>query len=545
MPHPTPLKRWNGWGRTEYDYHLPSAAAKYLEALVGRGCAGPDADLGSVLANIPASRLPKHPLVNTDPETRLRHARGQSLPDWVALRSGEIEAFPDGVAFPQNDEEVRQLFAYAAACGAQIIPYGGGSSVVGHLNVLAGSPPALSVDMSLMDSLLDLDETSLLATFGAGVRGPDLEATLNARGYTLGHFPQSFEFSTLGGWIASRSVGTQCYYYGRIENLFVSGHVETPIGALDLPLVPASAAGPDMRHLVMGSEGRLGIITRATVRITPLPKDEHFHAVFFPDWEHGLAALRQIVQQRVPVSMLRLSNAAETETTLQLAGKPKLVNLAHRGLNLIGIREQRCMLLFGATGDKGKTNLACHSAARIARAHQGFVVNPVIGKMWHKTRFTTPYLRNTLWNYGYALDTLESALPWSKVDHAIQQAVTEMQHALEPFGERVHVFAHLSHMYNDGASFYITYLFRQARNEDDMLLPAETLRRWHAIKDTASQVILAHGGTISHQHGVGIDHAPYLPAEKGSLGMQTLHTVFQQFDPQGMMNPGKLVADSQ
>ncbi|HZU86785.1 MAG TPA: FAD-binding oxidoreductase, partial [Anaerolineaceae bacterium] len=518
--------------------------AKFLENLVGRGCAGPDADLQTILTRIPPSRLPDHPLVTKDPETRLRHARGQSLPDWVALRSGEIETFPDGVAFPESDEEVQQLFAYAAACGAQIIPYGGGSSVVGHLNVRAGDPPALSVDMCRMDALLDLDETSLLATFGAGVRGPDLEEALNQRGYTLGHFPQSFEFSTLGGWIASRSVGTQCYYYGRIENLFASGHIETPSGALDLPLVPASAAGPDLRHLVMGSEGRIGIITRATVRIARLPQDEHFHAVFFPDWVHGLAALREIVQERVPVSMLRLSNPAETETTLQLAGKPKLVDLAHRGLNLIGIREERCMLMFGATGDKGKTGLAYRRAAGISRAHKGFVVNPVIGKMWHKTRFTTPYLRNTLWDFGYALDTLESALPWSKVDRAIQQAITCMQNALEPFGERAHVFAHLSHMYSDGASFYITYLFRQARDADDLLLPEETLRRWHAIKDAASRVIVDHGGTISHQHGIGLDHAPYLRAEKGALGMQTLNTLFHQFDPDEMMNKGKLIVDS-
>lgn len=543
MPNPIPLKRWNGWGRAEYEYHLPDAAAEYLKTLVGAGCSGPDADLQTVLGRVPASRLPDHPLVNKDAEERLRHARGQSLPDWVALRSGAIEAFPDGVAYPTSDEEVRQLFAYAAASGAQIIPYGGGSSVVGHLNVLAGSPPALSLDMSRMDALLELDETSLLATFGAGVRGPDLEAALNARGYTLGHFPQSFEFSTLGGWIASRSVGTQCFYYGRIENLFVSGHVETPAGGLDLPLVPASAAGPDLRHLLMGSEGRLGIITRATVRIARLPQVEHFHAVFFADWQRGLTALREIVQERVPVSMLRLSNAAEAETTLQLAGKPKLVGLAHRGLNLIGIRDQRVMLLFGVTGERGKTALAYRRAVSISRAHGGFVVNPVIGKMWHKTRFTTPYLRNTLWERGYALDTLESALPWSKVDGTVQEAVAAMQHALDPFGERVHIFAHLSHMYTDGASFYITYLFRQARDEQGALLPEETLRRWHAIKDTASRIIVANGGTISHQHGVGTDHAPYLPAEKGPLGMQTLRALFQQFDPDGMMNPGKLIAD--
>lgn len=529
------MKRWNGWGTEGTPYPLPASAGRYLQGIVGKGEAARDARLEDVLEQVPASRLPAHPLVSTEAADRLRHARGQSMPDWVALRSGRIGVYPDGVAYPGSPEEVRALLAYARQTGARLIPYGGGSSVVGHINPLPGDQPVLTVDLGRMNQMESLDEVSGIAVFGAGVRGPDLENTLNARGFTLGHFPQSFEYSTLGGWVASRSVGTQCYYYGRIEQLFLGGQVETPAGGLELPVVPASAAGPDLKQLVLGSEGRMGIITRAAVRVRRLPRREKFYAVFFPDWEHGFNALRQIVQARIPVSMLRLLNAEETETTLQLSGKEKFVQVAHSGLSLIGIGAQRTMMLFGVTGEPGITRAAYRAVSAIAHAQRGFSMDYVIGHSWYKARFVTPYLRNTLWDYGYALDTLETALPWCKATAAVEDMQKTLQHALDDCGERVLVFTHLSHMYTDGASLYVTYLFRQGSS------PEETLRRWHLMKDAASRRIVAHGGTISHQHGVGLDHAPYLAAEKGELGMQALRSAFQFFDPNGMMNPGKLI----
>lgn len=530
------MKRWNGWGTEGNPYPLPDSAARYLAGVVGPGSTPQDAELESVVKNVPASRLSPHPLVSKDAIERVRHARGQSMADWVALRSGQIGVFPDGVAYPTSSEEVRSLIAYAREVGARLIPYGGGSSVVGHINPLPGSQPVLTVDMSRMNQLLDLDATSGIATFGAGARGPELEAALNAQGFTLGHFPQSFEYSTLGGWVASRSVGTQCYYYGRIEQLFLGGHMETPSGILEMPVVPASAAGPDLRQLVLGSEGRMGILTSAAVRVRRLPRREQFYAVFFPDWEHGITALRQIVQARIPVSMLRLLNAAETETTLQLSGKEKFVDLAHNGLSLIGIGAERTMMLFGVTGEPAITRAAYRTASAIAHANRGFSMDYVIGHTWYKSRFTTPYLRNTLWEKGYALDTLETALPWSKATAAMQDIQNTLLHALDEVNEKVLVFAHLSHMYTDGASLYITYLFRQASSPD------ETLRRWHLMKDAASRKIVQHGGTISHQHGVGSDHAPYLQAEKGELGMRALRSAFNFFDPDGLMNPGKLIS---
>jgi alkyldihydroxyacetonephosphate synthase len=529
------MRRWNGWGDEATTYHLPESAGHFLESKIGPEARIADVTFERAAIAVPPSRLTPFTCLSLDPAERLYHARGQSLPDWVALRHGRIEAFPDGVAYPASDEDVRDLFAYAKRSGARLIPFGGGTSVVGHINPRSIDAPNLTVNLSRLNRLIDFDETSQLATFEAGVCGPDLEQQLKERGCTLGHFPQSWELSTLGGWIATRSSGQQSYHYGRIEELFAGGHTETPQGPIDLPPLPASAAGPDLRHLLLGSEGRYGIITRAIVRVQHLPEDEDFHAIFFHDWSSGANAVREITQAGIPVSMLRLSNAQETEVTLALSGKDQLVGLADRGLRLFKYDADRALLIFGVTGDKALTRFAQHEATAIARQYGGFAVGTTIGHLWRKSRFLSPYLRNTLWEQGYALDTLETALPWSKVEATELAIQTAIRNALQAFDERVLVFAHLSHVYGDGASIYTTYLWRRSADPD------RTLAQWHAMKDAASCVIVAAGGTISHQHGVGVDHRPYLEAEKSAIGLQMIEAVRNQLDPNRLLNPGKLV----
>ncbi len=531
------MKRWNGWGNLETTYPLPDSARDYLTRFLGPLEAAPDAALETVLRSVPATRLralPAATLVDVSPMARLTHARGQSLPDWVALRCGRIPVFPDGVAFPQSEDDVRALLAYARQAGARLIPYGGGTSVVGHINPLPGEAPVLTLSLEKMTRLLELDEVGRTAVFEAGVSGPELEAALARYGYTLGHFPQSHEYSTLGGWIAARSSGQQSYYYGRIEQLFAGGRVETPRGTLDLPHFPASAAGPDVREMVLGSEGRLGVITQARVRVSRLPEAEEFHGVFFPSWPQGMDAVRQIAQERVPVSMLRLSNPQETETTLILSGK-SWVPAAVKGLALAGYGPERCLLVFGVTGAAALVRRTRAQAAAICRRHGGLFVGRVVGHTWEKSRFYSPYLRNTLWEAGVAVDTLETAIPWSRLAEPSQAIPAAIVAAMEVFGERVLAFAHLSHIYRDAASLYTTFLFRRTADPDELLA------RWQAMKQAASLTIQRFGGTITHQHGVGTDHAAYLPAEKGALGMDVLRAVCQALDPDGMMNPGKLV----
>lgn len=528
------MKRWNGWGNVNTDYPMPPPALEYLTKCLGPLDPTPDTVKETLLAAVAESRLPTHPLVDTSAKTRLAHARGQSMHDWVDMRYGRTDTFPDGVAFPETDEDVRNLLAYARNAGAHLIPYGGGTSVVGHLTPLRSDAPVLTLSLEKMTHLLDLDETSHLATFQAGVAGPVLEEQLKRRGYTLGHFPQSFEYSTLGGWIATRSSGQQSYHYGRIEQLFAGGIVETPRGRLEIQPVPASAAGPDVRELLLGSEGRLGAITQAKVRVRRVPEAEAFFGVFFPSWEQGSEAVREIVQNELPVSMLRLSNPLETETTLILSGK-SWIGLADRGLQMIGYGGTRCLLIFGVTGSRRLFNRTRREVASLCQKHGGLFVGTVVGHTWEKSRFHTPYLRNTLWEKGIAIDTLETALPWAQVcaaSAAIPQAIGE---AMSKHSEQVLAFAHLSHVYRDGASIYTTYLFRRTADPDELLA------RWQDMKHRASLTLQKYGGTISHQHGVGTDHMPYLPAEKGALGMDALRAVCKSFDPDEMMNPGKLV----
>ena len=529
------MRRWNGWGDEGISYPFPESARQYLESKVGRGQTIPDVSFERALVAVPQSRLTPYPGISAEPADRLNHARGQSLPDWVALRYGRIEAFPDGVTYPTSDGQLRDLFAYASRMGACLIPYGGGTSVVGHINPRSTDAPTVTIDLSRMNRLIDLDVTSNLATFEAGVCGPDLEGRLREQGYTLGHFPQSWELSTLGGWIATRSSGQLSYRYGRIEDLLAGGHVETPAGPIDLLPLPASAAGPDLRQMILGSEGRYGIISRAIVRVRRVPHKENCHAIFFHDWVSGATAVREIAQAGIPLSMMRLSNSQETQVMLALSGRDRLVAWADRGLRLFKYDEGRALLILGVTGDRRLTRFARHEATAFARKRGGFSVGTKIGHMWWKNRFMTPYLRNSLWEYGYALDTVETALPWKKIESAAERIQEAIRNGLRAYNERPLVFAHLSHMYGDGASIYTTFLWRRSPD------PEETLQQWRAMKREASQIIITSGGTISHQHGVGVDHAPYLKAEKGELGLRMIDALRNELDPGRMLNPGKMI----
>jgi alkyldihydroxyacetonephosphate synthase len=532
------VKRWNGWGDERVDYPLPDFALEYLGMLLGDGEKTPDASLEDVISSIPDSRLPEHSLITTKPEHRVLHARGQSLPDWIELRSGKIRNFPDGVAFPTSDADVRELIEFARTNQFILIPYGGGTSVLRHINPPPGDVPSISVDMSRFDQLLDLDETSHIASFGAGTRGIELEKHLENFGFTLGHFPQSFEFSTLGGWIATRSSGQQSYYYGRIEDLFIGGHVETPQGPIDLHHFPASAAGPEFKQIILGSEGRLGFITRASIIIQPIPEFEGFYGIFFRDWENGMSAVKDIAQRNIPLSMMRLSDAQETETMLFLSGRRNLIRLAEIGLEKMKYRDKRCLLIIGITGDKNQASQTRKLAIRRCRRYGGLYTGILIGRMWQKSRFLAPYLRNSLWDAGFALDTLETATSWKNVQQLKDNTVKAIVNASHDLNERVLVFGHISHIYHTGASVYITYLFRRSE------YPDENLNRWQKMKEAASEAIINSGGTISHHHGVGRDHVQYMGFEKGRLGIELISTLCQTLDPNGLMNPGVMIKNN-
>ena len=532
------MRRWNGWGDDATSMPLGAGARAMLAERLGPGRPGQDAERGALLARIPPSRLPEHPLISRDPSERLAMALGESYADWIKKRFGELPPVPDGVAWPESGEQVRALLDLAQGGRWVVIPFAGGTSVAGHLDCPMGDRPILSVNLTRMNQLHHLDTASQLASFGAGTPGPLVEAQLRAHGYTLGHFPQSFEYSTVGGWVVTRSSGQQSLRYGRIEQLFAGGRMETPIGPLVLPTLPAASAGPDLRELVLGSEGRFGILTEATVRVTPLPAHESFHALFLPDWDAAEAAVRALVQRKLPLSMLRLSNAVETETNLTLAGHERLVSTMEKYLAWRGCGAGKCLLMLGVSSDPGTARHALREARRLLGQHGAVYIGTAMGSKWAANRFKGPYLRNTLWDLGYAADTIETAVDWPQVKPlmlAMEQAARDVFAA---YGERVHAFTHLSHLYPQGSSIYSQYVWPIAAGGF-----GPNFERWQKFKAAVAAAIAAHGGTVSHQHGVGRDHAAHLADEKGPLGMATLAGLCRHFDPEGIMNPGKLLQD--
>jgi alkyldihydroxyacetonephosphate synthase len=533
------VRRWNGWiDEGAEPPRVATEAVRLLASEVGAGAPTPDARLEDVAAALSAARLADDAggRLSLDPADRIRHARGQSLPDWIALRSGRLGRVPDAIARPASGADVRGLLGLAAERGASLIPYGAGTSVVGGVTPDPDDDrPAITLATEALAGLRALDERSGLATFGSGTSGPDVEAALAPAGLTLGHYPQSWERATVGGWVAARSAGQQSMGYGRIEALFAGGRVEAPAGTIDLPPHPASAAGPDLRQLVLGSEGRLGILTEATVRVVPRPRVEAVPSWFIGEWPRAMEAARAIARARLPLSMVRLSTPLETATFLALAGGGRRVRALRAYLRFRKIGPEPCLLLVAASGPEKLVELAVREVGSIVRRHGGTGVGGALGREWLRSRFRTPDLRDSLWDLGYAIDTLETAVDWSRLPDLAAAVGRALRHGLDADGERVHAFSHLSHVYPSGSSLYATYVYRRTAD------PEETLDRWRRLKTAASDAIAEGGGTISHQHGVGRDHRPWLAAEKGELGIAALEDVARRLDPDRLLNPGVLL----
>ncbi len=541
----TPIEqtRWNGWGNININKKVSAHGAKLIKSHIGKTKKLSSVSLQQVLKTVPKSRLPVAMIeldtVSVDNEVRLRHARGQSFPDWIAMHGGDFEVFPDGVAFPESTADVETLFKLASEHDLIVIPFGGGTSVAGHINPQKGSRPVLTIAMSKMDQLIDLDIESQIATFGAGTQGPAVEAQLDAHGYRLGHYPQSWELSTLGGWIAARSSGQQSLGYGRIEQMFAGGTLVTPKGILNIADFPASAAGPDLREMMMGTEGRAGIFTTVKMRVQPQPEEELFKVAFLPNWEAGKEVLRQAVQKNIRLSMLRLSNAVETDAHLHLGTTPSQFMAISTYLKARGLSSKKVMLTYGVSGDKAQNKLALTQFNKLLKQQNSVTgkITDIMGSVWAHGRFKFPYLRGTLWEKGIMVDTFETATNWNHIDEQMQQMQEAVQTALSDEGEDVMAFTHISHVYKQGASLYTTYFFRAAKDH------ASTLSRWQKIKHAASLSLANGTATISHQHGVGRDHAPYLAAEKGALGIQVTRDMLKSFDPEQRMNPGVLIKE--
>ena len=472
--------------------------------------------------------------VSTEASDRIEHAGGKSTPDLLRRRAGDALDAPDAVVFPANSEEVRQLLELCGRRRVAVVSFGGGTSVVGGVEPLRGGfGGVVTVDLRRMDKLLSIDPVSHTATFEAGIRGPAIEAALSVHGFTLGHLPQSHQQATLGGYIATRSAGQASTGYGRADDLVKSVHVETPAGPFDVGSdAPGTAAGPKLLDVLVGSEGILGVITMATVKIAPTPKHKAYGAWSFPSFEAGVEALRQLRHEGVRGDMphvCRLSDSDETATTFKLGGrKTELLGryLAFRG------QKRPALALFVWEGDARETRARKRRSARILRKAGGLVLGPLAGQSWEHGRFSGPYMRDELLTRGVYVETLETAASWTKVGATHTSVRKAILAALKENGGGAYVQAHVSHVYSDGASLYFTFL---AGREEDGL--AQNAR----VKEAASKAIVAAGATITHHHAVGTDHAPYMTAEIGDLGVKVLQGIKDVLDPQGIMNPGKLI----
>jgi len=540
--------RFNGWGRTDKTFDLKGRDAAVWafvsEALGMRELPRtPAVPLESIalppiaLDGAVLERLRAITEVKTDAFERAFHAVGKSYYDLVRIRRGELPGAPDAVVYPRTHDEVQAILWECAEHDVAVVPYGGGSSVVGGVEAThGGAKKALvTLDTTRMDALLDLDEVSHTATFQAGIYGPELEDVLKARGYTLGHYPQSFEFSTLGGWIAARGAGQQSNRYGTAAKLLVAARVATPSGEWRTRPFPASAAGPDLNALIAGSEGALGVITEACVKVHEVPESRDFLSFLFRDWESGALAIRRIVQAELPVATLRLSDADETRFfgAFRTVLKPSRIQEAGQKALSLGGFDAPCVLMVGLEGPSAQVGLARRSALVLCTRQGGLFVGRGPGNSWYENRFSMPYLRDPLMDHGLGVDTLETSTEWSNVHTlyaAVQRAIREQ---LEKEGRRGIVMAHISHSYTDGASLYFTYIFPRDLGDE--------IGQWRAIKEAASEAISKHGGTISHHHGVGIDHARWLEPEKGPLGLGMIRAAKHEVDPRGILNPGKLL----
>lgn len=533
------MRRFNGWGDESVNHAVHPIAQAFLRERIGAPTAPSDATFEQVAAGISPSLLGAVDGIDTSAPTRVWNGVGQSFSDWLAIRTGRVSRIIDGVATPTDSDGVRDVMAKARNAGALVLPRGGGTSVAGHFVIDDVERPVVALSMEKMVELTNLDEAGNLATFGAGIVGPDVEKKLNARGFTLGHYPQSFEYSTLGGWVATRSAGHFSMGYGRIEGLFAGGEMITPRGTMNFAPVPATGAGPDLRQLALGSEGRMGVITSCTVKVRRLPEKQVFSGCFLPSAAAAMACVRELVQSGPALLMVRMSLPEETRTGLALSGHSGMTaNLLHKYLALKGVKEDACLILLGANGSTRSVRSSLGEAHGIVRKHGGVVIGPPAGNKWLHKRFDLPYLRNSLWEMGYGIDTFETALPWGQVEPYIGAVESAVRREFEVDGEKTHVFTHLSHVYPHGSSVYTSYIFRLPSDADAMLA------RWRRAKVAASETIVRFGGTISHQHGVGRDHRPYVPAEKGAIGMSVLGAVIREVDPDGLFNTGNLMVDN-
>src|SRR4051795_12208968 len=535
------MTSWTAWADSQ-PQNTPAARSVLAERL---GTLTPSAAVAVTEAAVRPSQLSSHALerlehvvgadgLHVDDETRARHAGGQAYVDIARRRRGDAGAAPDAVVTPRNADAVGRVLQVCADENIAVVPWGGGTSVVGGLDAERGELVAvIALDLSRLDALLKVDPVSRLATFQPGIRTPAAEAALATHGFTLGHVPQSFERASLGGYVVTRSAGQSSTGFGRIDDLVAGLRMATPTGELVLAPVAGSAAGPDLRRLVLGSEGTLGVVTEVTLRVRPIPDERYYEGWILPDWDTGLTAMRGLIQDGPHPDIARLSDPDETEISMLMSSAGRLTRSALAGyLRWRGVHGG-CLLITGYEGNARDVRHRRDVVRERLRSAGAVGLGKRAGRSWEHARFAAPALRDTLFDTGVLAETLETAATWTALP-AVYSAVRQALHG--SLGRAV-VGCHVSHLYPTGASLYFTVLAAADAVDTDA--------QWLRAKTAANDAITSAGGTITHHHAVGTAHRRHVRADLGGdVGVRALRAVKRELDPVGIMNPGKLLPDS-
>jgi len=483
--------------------------------------------------------------VSTEALDRVVHARGKSLRDLVRHRTGELGRVPDVVVRPGDEEAVVAVVRAALEADAVVIAFGGGTNISGSLEVPADEErTVISVDLGRMDRVLAIDEEARLARVQPGVFGPALEEQLGARGWTAGHFPDSFTHSTLGGWIATRSSGMQSDKYGDITDLTRGVRVVTPAGTLVSRPVPHTSTGPSVREMVLGSEGRLGIITEATIHVHRVPERRLILGYLFPDWSRALAAMQEIAASDVAPSVTRVSDSYETRFSFATKkGSSKVDELKSKALATFLERrrdydlEQMCLSFIGYEGSKWRVAAQRRLVGRIVARHGGLGIGSGPGELYDQKKFDTPYIRDFLLDRGALADVSETSAPWSALPTLYANVMAAARGAFDEVGVQGYIMCHLSHSYHAGACLYFTFGFVPVAGQ-------EHIEQYDVVKSAIQQAFVDSGGTLSHHHAVGTEHARWLEEDISAPGVAMLRALFDGIDPGANLNPGKIVGQS-
>ena len=466
-------------------------------------------------------------------EDRLRHAAGKGYADLARLRLGRLEHAPDAVVLPGDGDEVRRVLEVCSAAGIAVVPFGAGSSVVGGVEPLRGPHERLiSLDLAHLRGVA-VDHRSLTARLGAGLLGPEAEEALGREGVTLGHFPQSFQHASIGGFAATRSAGQASSGYGRFDALVTSVRLLAPAGSLETLESPHTAAGPALRELIVGSEGVLGVIPDVTVRVRPAPASRRYEAWFAEDFAAGSEIVRAMAQGDALPDVIRVSDETETRISLALSGPRGPARRAFATYLRLRGRSGGSLIIAGFEGDAESVARRRALAVRRLRAGGAAYLGRGAGQSWERGRYHGPYLRDTLMDRGAMVETLETSHTWTRLGDLYRGVRAAISESLAAQGTPGLVFCHLSHAYADGASLYFTFIARRRQGAE--------LEQWRGVKSAASEAIVAAGGTITHHHAIGRDHLPYMEAEVGTAGLGVLRAAKERLDPAGVMNPGKLL----